>query len=336
MFFESSKWQLRLRHVILLVITIVLALSVGVFVYASQVKEVQINNKGKKLVVKTMGKTVDDVLRENEIKTDRDDIISPQLEQMVGPLSKIEIKDAAAQVAHLDSKTNIVETSYLINSSKSETKKEDNAKTKVLEDKEKKTEKFVVKKVKVPYKTVKKENPDMEKGKTKVLASGENGLEERTYKIVYQNGKEVSSKLVDKKVVNKPVNKVVAEGTKRTRVLLTSRGDSLRYKRCIEMRASAYDASYESTGKSPGHPAYGITATGIRAKKGVVAVDPSVIPLGSRLYVESIQNGVSSYGYALAADTGGAIKGNKIDLFFQTAREVNNWGVRKVKVYVLE
>ena len=321
---------------IFLVITIVLALSVGVFVYASQVKEVQINNKGKELIVKTMGKTVADVLRENEISTTKDNIISPKLEQILQPLSKIEIKDVAAQVAQLDNQKNITEASCLINSSKSETKKEDNAKTKVLEDKEKKTEKLVVKKVKVPYKTVKKENPELEKGKTKVLVSGKAGLEEKTYKIVYQDGKEVSSKLVEKKVVNKPVNKVVAEGTKNTRVVLTSRGDSARYKRCIEMRATAYDASYESTGKRPGHPEYGITATGIRAKRGVVAVDPRVIPLGSRLYIESMQNGVTSYGYAIAGDTGGAIKGNKIDLFFETAREVNNWGVRKVKVYVLE
>ncbi len=101
------------------------------------------------------------------------------------------------------------------------------------------------------------------------------------------------------------------------------------------MTATAYDLSFQSTGKRPGDRYYGITASGTKARPGVVAVDPRVIPLGTRLYVQSL-DGTKDYGFAIAEDKGGAIKGNKIDLFFETANEVRRFGRRKVKVYILK
>ena len=77
----------------------------------------------------------------------------------------------------------------------------------------------------------------------------------------------------------------------------------------------------------------GITTTGINLKKNpdvkVIAVDPDVIPLGTKVYVEG-------YGYAIAADTGGAIKGNKIDVFFPSKTEAYKWGRKKVTIKILE
>ena len=64
-------------------------------------------------------------------------------------------------------------------------------------------------------------------------------------------------------------------------------------------------------------------------------MDPRVIPLGTRLYIETVGN-APDYGYAVAADTGGSIKGNVIDLFYETRREALNWGRRNVRVYILE
>jgi 3D (Asp-Asp-Asp) domain-containing protein len=87
------------------------------------------------------------------------------------------------------------------------------------------------------------------------------------------------------------------------------------------MRASAYAPNY---GPGVGE----ITANGMRAKKGVVAVDPRVIPLGTRLYIEG-------YGNAIAADTGGAIKGDRIDLCYNTPGECFEFGRRTVKVTIL-
>ena len=112
----------------------------------------------------------------------------------------------------------------------------------------------------------------------------------------------------------------------------TSRSGNLSYSKVLSFSATAYDAS--SCGKKPGQRGYGITATGAVAQKGVVAVDPSVIPLGTKLYIESA-DGRYVYGYAVAADKGSAIKGNRIDLWFNTNSEAISFGRRPVKVYVL-
>ncbi|HEL8591961.1 TPA: resuscitation-promoting factor [Listeria monocytogenes] len=87
-----------------------------------------------------------------------------------------------------------------------------------------------------------------------------------------------------------------------------------------------------ATAYSKAEPGMGhMTATGIDLNDNsrVIAVDPSVIPLGSKVYVEG-------YGQAIAADTGGAIKGNKIDVHLNSVQEANNWGVKQVKVQILD
>lgn len=97
--------------------------------------------------------------------------------------------------------------------------------------------------------------------------------------------------------------------------------------------ATGYTAGVESTGKTPDHPQYGITYSGVRVKRDLystIAADPKVFPIGSILYIPG-------YGYGVVADTGGAIKGNKIDLYYQTVEEVySEWGKKEVDVYVIE
>lgn len=101
----------------------------------------------------------------------------------------------------------------------------------------------------------------------------------------------------------------------------------------VEVMATGYTAGIESTGKSSGHPQYGITYSGVKVRKSMVstiAADTRVFPLGTLLYIPG-------YGYGIVADTGSAIKGNKIDLFFLNKKEVfANWGKKKVNVYVLK
>ena len=100
-----------------------------------------------------------------------------------------------------------------------------------------------------------------------------------------------------------------------------------------EVLATGYTAGVESTGKAPGHPQYGITYSGVQVTRDLystIAADLSVFPLGTILFIPD-------YGYGVVADIGGAIKGNKIDLYYPTVEDVySHWGKKTVDVYVIE
>ncbi len=97
--------------------------------------------------------------------------------------------------------------------------------------------------------------------------------------------------------------------------------------------ATGYTAGLESTGKSPSHPEYGITYSGVKVKRDLystIAADLNVYPIGTILYIPE-------YGYGVVADKGSAIQGNKIDLYYHTVEDVyNNWGKKQVEVYVIK
>lgn len=187
----------------------------------------------------------------------------------------------------------------------------------------------------IPYATTQNANNSMARGTQKIVQKGVVGSAERTYRISYADGVEIGREVIEEKVISAPVAEVKEVGTRATKAdaytiaysgVTSSRSGDLSYSRVMACNATAYDAS--SCGKAAGSAGYARTATGAIAQKGVVAVDPSVIPLGTRLYIDG-------YGYAIAADTGGAIKGNKIDLCFNTRSEALSFGRRNVTVYVL-
>ncbi len=111
------------------------------------------------------------------------------------------------------------------------------------------------------------------------------------------------------------------------------------YLKTIDVKATAYCLCKKCCGKSPSNPNYGVTASGLRIIPGqemkVVASDPSVIPLGTNVYIEGLY-GAKDYGYAIVADTGSAIKNLKIDLYMDTHQMALNWGVKTVRVYILD
>ena len=110
------------------------------------------------------------------------------------------------------------------------------------------------------------------------------------------------------------------------------------YVKVMNVTATAYCICQKCCGKSPNSPGYGVTASGLRIIPGtgmkVIAVDPKVVKLGTHVYVEGL-NGAPDYGYAIAADTGGAIKNMKIDLYFDSHADTIKWGRRKVNLYIL-
>lgn len=171
----------------------------------------------------------------------------------------------------------------------------------------------------IPYESEVIENGEMYQGETKVVQAGVKGEQIHTMQNVFVNDKLVSIENLDTEVVKEPVKEVVHKGTKEVEGL-----NGKKVKKVIVMQATAYDPSAGSK-----------TAMGTRARVGAVAVDPKVIPLGSKLYIESM-DGFPTYGYATAEDTGGAIKGNRIDLFYSTNSQALKFGRRNVKVYVLD
>jgi len=169
----------------------------------------------------------------------------------------------------------------------------------------------------IPFSSEEKLDPGLPPGSVRVLTQGEEGLKREIVKLTLAGDREVGKQLIISEVVREPVKRVVASNPvpKEKEV---SRGLSERAGARSELIVEA--TAYTHTGSR--------TATGEMPQVGTVAVDPRVIPLGTRLYVEG-------YGLAVAADTGGAIKGNRIDVFFNTFRECREWGRKKVKIYIL-
>lgn len=173
----------------------------------------------------------------------------------------------------------------------------------------------------VPYETLRKEDRTLEAGLTRVYKTGTPGVEKVTYRVRYEDGVEVSRHEESRVRIKDPSPRIVLVGS----LTEVSRGgQNIRFQRALEVTATAYCPCTICCGPN----ANGYTHTGVKAQKGVIAVDPSVIPLGTRVYVEN-------YGFAVAADTGSAIKGSMIDVCFDTHQEALAWGMRKVKVYIL-
>lgn len=189
----------------------------------------------------------------------------------------------------------------------------------------------------IPFETTKKKNNDLKPGETKVITEGVDGIKENTYTVKTVNGVQESKELAGSETIKEPVNKVVeyAEEKKaeapaaRSTGGTTSRGN-IRYKKVLNVTATAYELLFGSKNGKPGK-----TASGRTLSLGMIAVDPRVIPLGTRVYVES-PDGKYVYGEAVAADTGSGIVGNRIDICLATYRECINFGVRPMKVYILE
>lgn len=174
----------------------------------------------------------------------------------------------------------------------------------------------------VAFGVVRKKDNNIDKGKEKVVTPGQEGKVAKHYEVVLENGKEVSRDLIKTETLADSKDKVVAVGTREI-VQQVSRGTANVAKE-FYVSSTAYTAYCSGCS--------GTTATGINLRANpnvkVIAVDPSIIPLGTKVYVEG-------YGYAIAADKGTDIKGYKIDVFFSEKSQAFRWGQRKVKIQIL-
>lgn len=184
----------------------------------------------------------------------------------------------------------------------------------------------------IAYQVKRKEDRSLESGKEKVVQNGKEGTLKKHYNVVLENGKEVSRKLVKEETADGSIDKIVAVGTKEKKNQVVATAENTQVSRSTNSTGKEYFvASTAYTASCSG--CSGRTATGIDLKNNpgakVIAVDPSFIPLGTKVHVEG-------YGYAIAADTGSAIKGSKIDVFFPDKSSAFRWGNKRVKIKVLK
>lgn len=189
----------------------------------------------------------------------------------------------------------------------------------------------------VPYETVYQETDALIAGKEVVLVAGVDGQTRYTAKVTYVNGTESDRTVLTEEVITEAVAQVVAVGTgdgsgsKSNKpvigdgVIIAPNGDVLTYTHRDTYTATAYcrtDVGGE------------ITATGTVTRVGAIAVDPNLIPYGTRMFIVT-KDGRYIYGVATAEDCGGSIKGKRIDLFYETYAECIQFGMRDIDVYFL-
>jgi uncharacterized protein YabE (DUF348 family) len=353
---KNIKRYFSLKEIAIVLLAITISVSAGVGVFLNLKNDVVIDVDGKQITVKTMKTTAREVLEQNAvtvnaydyISVNGDDKSSSVLEKKLQKLRKnnIHIKKAVPVKIVSDGQEKTLMTyrdtvREALDGTDFKLNEKDRLDGLSLDDKIARDMTIKVIRVReeivnddtpVPFNVLNKENNRLDKGVERVAREGKEGVREKSFKVVYEDGIEIARQLMTDSIISAPIDKIIEFGT----ILnyKTSRGEILRYSKVLKMRATAYTASYADTGKNPGDPGFGITYTGTMVKKGTIAVDPRVIPLGARVFVE-VAGDTPDYGYAVAADIGGAIKGNLIDLYFDSQKTVDNWGCKNVKVYVL-
>ncbi len=319
------------RKVILPFLALVFLLVVSAYVWAQ--KDVQLIVGERVTYQKTMGETVGDLLEENGVTIESGDVVKPNLNTPLKEGMKVVVERATPVSFVIDGKKKAKKlVAKTVKEALNEVGEKITSQDIIFPSLSTKIKRGIVVyvthvfeqektvRVPIPYKTIERRDNKLPLGEKKVIQRGKEGILVRTFKVLIKGGKEVKRTLISEKLSLSPVNAVLAVGTRGQRSysrifpISVSRGDST-----LVLNATAY---------TPGHGCGYRTATGARARKGIVAVDPRVIPLGTRLYIPG-------YGIAIAADTGGAIKGKRIDLCFDSLKEAQQFGRRSLSVKIL-
>lgn len=306
--------------------------------------KITINNGGKSQLVHLAKGTVADALKKADITLTDDEISVPAPDSEITKDTEINIYKTKTVSVTADGKTKEVKLALVnvydaLNFAGYEVDDDDIISTSHNEDVEniysvtikRVTYKTESSKEKIAYDTVKKNSDDVVLGETKVKTEGKDGEKIVTREVKYIDGEKTSDKVVAEKTIKKPVDEVILVGTKGAATsggagtFTDSNGATVAYSQVLTGSGTAYTA-----------PAGAGTATGVLAYHGGVAVNPNIIPYGSKLYIVST-DGSFVYGYATAVDTGGALMDGSaiVDCFYNTYDECVNFGRRDVNVYVL-
>ena len=191
----------------------------------------------------------------------------------------------------------------------------------------------------IPYSTTYTSDPTLPKGEQQVIVEGQPGHKLCTVDVVYRDGREISRTVVSEQLLSQSVDRIVAVGTAENIVpaptdgliignntITLPSGEVLTFKDTLEVKATAYTHTDEGCDFT--------TATGTTVRVGTVAVDPKLIPYGTRMFIVT-NDGKYVYGIGTAEDCGGSIKGERIDLYYPTHNECVQFGVRQATIYFL-
>ncbi|MGI5891168.1 MAG: 3D domain-containing protein [Bacillota bacterium] len=340
---NPSGWRKLFEYKIVIIWAICFVFCVSAAAFLLMEREITLDVNGQAQQVVTHNTKVADILQENNIAIYEGDLVEPDLSSRVKNQDTIKIVRAFDFNVFADGKKMILRSTPLsvqeALAKANLTLEEMDQVSMPLDKIISKPEDIIVSRVDVQYITRQvaitapvevKRDSSLAQGKTKVIQEGKNGLKEEVLAIYTKDGQELTRKVTESKVLQEAQAKVVAQGamkvaSRSSRTTATAAKSSIANKSTNPSLAGKevkYVTAYAYTGG-------GTTATGTKARVGVIAVDPSVIPLGTKVYVEG-------YGYATAEDTGSAIKGNKIDLYMNSRAACINWGVKKVKIYILK
>lgn len=355
----ALRWKRGNLRLIMLSITISIAMTfmVLVLLYGTTEKNVSVVVNGEETVVETRQWSLQRLLDEQAIAIGPHDKLSASLNAPIKDGDSFEITHAIPIQVVADGNTSMVYTTEktvqaaiedLNITIRSQDTIEPSLATSIEENDTIKIvrvdTKITSNEKTVPFSIVKKEDTKLDKGEQKVVQAGKVGVVVEQVKERYEDGVLVSNSVISEAVKTETVDQVVAIGTasaKSTVTTLSNSSGSVEQvtkgdytftpeKVLSNVTLTAYTAGEESTGKSKGDPGYGVTASGATVSEGrTIAVDTSVIPMGWWVYIEGV-------GLRRAEDKGGAIKGNKIDVYFDSVSVATKFGRKKgVKVYVI-
>ena len=317
---KRNKKTFSMIRIALTIMALIAMSGAGVMAMNTKVNSVEITlSDGYKLNVLTSKKNVAEILKDNNILVKEDEKVSPKQNENITEDSKIIISNKSKQEIQV---AKVSESGI------------DTTLESLLQAYDDVIEKIEVKREEIPFETIKKDISDGSKStKNKVLQEGENGIKEITYKIKYQNNTEIKKTKISEKIIKKPVNKIVQVSSKVTsRASDSIRGSDLPSTSTKTEKSggktkiykiTAYCSCAKCCGKSNG-----ITACGKKAKAGRTIAAPRGFAFGTKLSI----NG-KTY---VVEDRGGAIKGNRIDLYVNSHSEALRWGVKYLPVKVLD
>ncbi len=357
--FLKKIYPQNFKRVILAVILIiaVTSLTMGA-VYDVALKNVtlvqidEFNGIGDNENVKTRKLTVGEFLEENKIEIGENDVVNKGLEEEIVDEDVLVIRKGRVVELSVDGKVEIVTVTKAtvgdaieevgVTLSKDDVVTPDknaSVENEMLINIDRVSVGEVIETEEIEFNTKKVNDKTLTKGKTKVSQKGQKGEKQIKYSVKKVNGEVVSKEKISEEITKKPVDEIIKVGTKSTATKKSNtktvstgktKAKDFSYSKKFTMTATAYDSSLSENGGNTR------TAYGLIPQYGVVAVDPKVIPLGTKLYIESSDGGKSwVYGYCIAGDTGGAIKGNKVDLCFNSKSECTKFGRKTATVYVL-